>query len=129
MLTIEQQIYFILDLYSDSTKPQSIGGGYIEDSRVNYDMTKVSSFDEDIPIGSFHKGVKDESLKDYLPSLINYTKRPLSELKTIVDSYYKSKHQYAKVPTVAYEVLYTLNQILTDIKSEPTVLCAFGWED
>lgn len=118
----------LLQVYSGTTA-YSVGGGYVEDSRVESDMvTRVSVSDEDVPTGSFIAGTTDETLLDYVPYLSSYTTLTALQLQTELDRYVRIKSSYGRNPKSSFLVLTVLNNIVCDMETEPAIIEAFGWE-
>jgi len=119
----------LLSVY-DGTTAYSIGGGYIEDSRVESDVvTRVSISDEDVPAGSFVSGSRDDTLLDFVPQLSAYTDLSLSQLKSGLSKYIATKSSFGRNPKQSFVVLSVLNSIVLDMESEPAIVAAFGWEE
>ena len=123
---MKTKIYDILSVYL-STPPPTIGGGYVEDSRIEPDFTRTSSLDEDIPTGQFVKGHQDESLLDYLQPLSHYTDLSASAISKLVNSYYDGLKLFKPHTKQHLKVFTILNSIIADIESEPAVAEVFGW--
>jgi len=123
---MKTKIYDILNAYL-STPPPIIGGGYVEDFRIEPDFTRTSSLDEDTPTGQFVKGHQDESLLDYLPPLNHYTDLSASVISKLVNSYYNGLKLFKPHTKQHLKVFTILNSIIEDIEAEPAAIEAFGW--